>query len=351
MEECFSYKTDRENLIAESDDKISLGKGMESLPEQLGRELLALGGDAAGADGDLLACCREIMLLGVRLLQGRRGGLRKTVGEAAAACLEAKAGRRPRTRAEFRSVCARLRREAPELMEAPLGLVTTEMCREALLRVPTSDRQRLKMRTILHAVMAYAGRRGWCSGNPLAGLDLPPVREAEVEPLDWEALRRLLRLARRAEHRPCMPPLGLMLWAGIRPAEVCRLGWCHLDWEERVVVLRPLHAKTGGCRHVTIHPVLAAWLKEFGLRDEGAICPPNWPRRWKRLREEALGARWQQDVLRHTFASYHVKRWHDFARLQAEMGHRSADLLRSRYLSMRGVTAQRAAVFWRPGAL
>lgn len=351
MEECFSYKTDRENLIAESDDKISLGKGMESLPEQLGRELLALGGDAAGADGDLLACCREIMLLGVRLLQGRRGGLRKTVGEAAAACLEAKAGRRPRTRAEFRSVCARLRREAPKLMEAPLGLVTTEMCREALLRVPTSDRQRLKMRTILHAVMAYAGRRGWCTGNPLAGLDLPPVREAEVEPLDWEALRRLLRLARRAEHRPCMPPLGLMLWAGIRPAEVCRLGWCHLDWEERVVVLRPLHAKTGGCRHVTIHPVLAAWLREFGLRDEGAICPPNWPRRWKRLREEALGTRWQQDVLRHTFASYHVKRWHDFARLQAEMGHRSADLLRSRYLSMRGVTAQRAAVFWCPGAL
>ncbi|MFI3244645.1 MAG: hypothetical protein R3Y56_10370, partial [Akkermansia sp.] len=60
---------------------------------------------------------------------------------------------------------------------------------------------------------------------------------------------------------------------------------------------------------------------------------------------------WRQDVLRHCFASYHVKRWHDYGRLQAEMGHRCADLLRTRYLSMRGISSKQAAAFWQAGGL
>lgn len=325
---------------------VRLGAG---LLRRLGLELSELCGGPGLSEGELLRCCREAMVLGVRELRGAPRVM--SLAQAAEACGEAKLQRRPRTRSEFRSVCARLGREVPDLMAMPLHELTADVCREALERVRTSDRQRRKMRTILHGVVAFAQRRGWCRRNPLQALEFPAPREREVAPLEWAELRRLLRTARLPMHRPCMPPLGLMLWAGVRPAEVCRLRWEDIDFEERVVVIRPMQAKTGGCRHVSLLPVLEAWLAECDAERSGRVCPPNWERRWRRLRDAALQRPWQQDVLRHTFASYHAKYWHDFARLQAEMGHRSASLLRLRYLSMRGVTARQAELFWRARAL
>ena len=141
-----------------------------------------------------------------------------------------------------------------------------------------------------------------------------------------------------------------MLWAGVRPAELARLTWDDIDWQEKVINMRPHHTKTGGCRHVTIHPVLMEWLKKSKSRT-GKICPPNWMNRWRQLREAAGIHTWQQDVLRHTFASYHLKYWHNIDKLQAEMGHRSARLLQTRYLSMKGITHRHARQFWTPGKL
>ena len=64
------------------------------------------------------------------------------------------------------------------------------------------------------------------------------------------------------------------------------------------------------------------------------ICPPNWCRRWAGLHRAAGFPRWQQDVLRHTFATHHLTTFRNYAELQLEMGHRSATLLRTRYIAM-----------------
>ena len=55
---------------------------------------------------------------------------------------------------------------------------------------------------------------------------------------------------------------------------------------------------------------------------------------------------WQQDVLRHTFASYHLKHFKNLVQLQIEMGHSTPDLLRTRYLNMRDITKEHARLFW-----
>ncbi len=261
--------------------------------------------------------------------------------------LKIKSHRRPRTLAEIRSLTQRMMRSVEGLSDRPLLTLQREDCEHILEQTFPTARQRAKGRVILHSLFQQGCRRQWCCHNPVSIVDKPHIIEQEIKPLDWVEIQLLLTTARQLAHRACMPAVGLMLWAGLRPAEVERLDWQHLDWDERVIVVSAQHAKTGGCRHVTLSAALHSWLHEAGVQSEGAICPPNWARRWKQLRREARLVPWRQDVLRHTFASYHAKHWHDFARLQLEMGHRSAQLLRTRYLSMRGVSAKTAALFWK----
>lgn len=62
--------------------------------------------------------------------------------------------------------------------------------------------------------------------------------------------------------------------------------------------------------------------------------------------EKGFRGHWVQDVLRHTYASYHAKRYGNLARLQLCMGHGSLLLLRSRYVNMRGISLASAAGFF-----
>lgn len=274
-----------------------------------------------------------------------------TVGfeEAVQDMLRAKQERRSRTLSELRSVCRRMMREVPGLAKRKVAEMSRSECAE-LIQIAPTVRQQLKFRAVLHGLFAHCRRQEWVAVNPVALIACPHLQEHEIAPLEWAALVRLLRQIRLARHRCCMPPVGLMLWAGVRPAELTRLRWSDIDWEESVISLRPQHSKTGGSRHIQLQSVLRSWLREYGM-GQGKICPPNWMRRWKNLRESAGLSPWRQDVLRHTFASYHAKYFHDFARLQEDMGHRSAALLRTRYLSMHGLTAAHARLFWTPGAL
>lgn len=311
---------------------------------RLALELVEISGARRWRGDGCLNRCRRVMQLGIRQQKAEQ----RTVSFARAveASLQARAGRRPRTLAEVRGVCRRMMSCVPGMAQRRVAGMPAQDCADILQRVFPTLRQQRKARAILHAVFAYALRQGWCGSNPVDRVCLPPLREGEIRPLLLPQLRALLNCACEPQHRPCMPALGLMLWCGVRPAEVARLDWADIDREEQVLVLRPRHSKTGGCRHVPLRPVLLAWLRESGCCAPGAICPPDWPRRWRRLRESAGLVPWQQDVLRHTFASYHLKAFRNLAELQAEMGHGSPALLQTRYLSMRGLTAAGAAMFW-----
>ena len=290
------------------------------------------------------------ILLGVlEMLQSSMGEERISFARAVEESLAFRAGRRPRTRAEIRYVCARMMRRVPWLAGTPVVEIGRHECEAVLDRAGTARQQR-KWRAILHGVLEYSLQQGWSFHNPVARVRLPALQEREVQPLSWNEIRQLASSARQPQHRCCMPAMGLMLWAGVRPAEVERLHWSDINWEENVITLRPMHSKTGGCRHVQLHAALKAWLREYG-RGQGSICPANWQRHWRQLRHAAGLIPWRQDVLRHTFASYHAKHFHDFPRLQEDMGHRSSALLRTRYLSMHGLTRTHARLFWTPGAV
>lgn len=302
-----------------------------------------------GLDGvKLLNKSREIFAKGIK---AHRDSLKSVTFEKAfQVSYEERSHRKARTKYEIKGICRRFMKSDHELENLLLRDISIEKCLETLKSNAVSDLQFVKMRSILHSVFACGVRHGWCDSNPVDAIMRPNIRETEINPLPWNDIKKLLRTAKKEKFKHCAAAVGIMLWAGIRPMELQRLHWEDIDWEENVINLQPHHTKTGGCRHVTLLPVLAAWLKEFA-QDTGKICPPNWVNHWRELRKAVGLIPWKQDILRHTFASYHLKMWHDLSRLQEEMGHRSVRLLKTRYLSMKGLKKENVERFWTPDAL
>jgi integrase len=218
--------------------------------------------------------------------------------------------------------------------------MNTRECRRLLERAfGSSVHCYRKGRAILHSIFAYGVRQEWCDTNPVSRIEVPPVEETTVEPLSPEAADRLLQAAHLRRHRPMRFSLYLMLYCGLRPAEVQRLRpERDVLWDERQVVVRPVVSKTGGGRVVPLRGISA-------LPPQERHIPRGWQQRWLALRRAAGFTHWVPDVCRHTFASYYATHYKDLATLQLEMGHRDAGLLRTRYITP--ARRKQAAEFWR----
>ncbi|MBR3926855.1 MAG: tyrosine-type recombinase/integrase, partial [Akkermansia sp.] len=268
----------------------------------------------------------------------------KTVSfeKAVEVALEARRERRSRTQTDFRYFTRRFMKRCKGLAARRVRAITTEECARYIEQAFATPRQRQKARLILSGVFSTALKRGWCSENPVAQVEVVKVREERIEILKPQEINDLLTAAKNYKGGMCLAAVGMMLYAGIRPHEVARLSREHINLQEGTIIILPQHSKTGGARLVTIHPPLAKLLRTHC--PAGRICPPQWPRHWRALRRLAGFHHWVPDVLRHTFAGYHLRHFRSYSALQYEMGHRDSNLLRTRYVSMGRVGD--AAAFW-----
>ncbi|MBQ4636671.1 MAG: tyrosine-type recombinase/integrase [Akkermansia sp.] len=266
-----------------------------------------------------------------------------TFEKAVEAALQERAGRRARTLCDFRYITRRFMKRCRGLAKRRVRAITTQECAEYMEMAFDTPSQRAKARRVLSGVFSTALKRGWCSENPVAKVEPPRVVEKRIEILKPKEIESLLIAAEKYEGGSCLAAVGMMLYAGIRPHEVARLTWEHVDLENKSICILPQHSKTGGARLVSIQPPLLRLLQR--CRQTGQVCPSQWLKHWRALRKQAGFTHWQPDVLRHTFASYHLRHFKDYSALQYETGHRDSSLLRTRYVDMRGVAA--AADFWR----
>ncbi len=231
------------------------------------------------------------------------------------------------------------------------------------------------MLTHLCALFNYAVRKGIIRANPLTAIDRKHVQEKEITPLSPEALRALFLACRppNAEERALdnetrrsvrqelamdttglIPYIAIAAFAGIRPTETMRLKWGDINLEEGCISVRRAASKTGGTRHVDIHPTLRAWLQ---LLNPGAHPPEDvlfregsqLVRRLRAVRRRAgfhAANPWPEDALRHSYASYYLKAGGSLERLQLNMGHASSSLIYARYCNMYGLTRDMAAEWW-----
>lgn len=300
-------------------------------------ELPATRGRAPQAKGKrLVPRCMEIVELGLAAKAARENTV--SLEEAGWASVEARSDCRPTTRRDLRYYLRRILR-VPGASELPLRAMTTAQCRELLQAAFGNCKSMyIKGRVMLHSVFAYGMRREWCDANPVARIEVPKVEEKQISPLPVEDVQRLQKAAEKPEHRDMSLSLHLLLFNGIRPAEVSRLRAEDFCWEEKLLYIRPQKSKTGGGRVVP--------LRGLGAPMQTGACPipQNWNRRWRALRRAAGFEAWVPDVCRHSFASYHAAHFRNLPELQLEMGHRDSELLRTRYVCP--VPRQAAKDFW-----
>lgn len=260
-----------------------------------------------------------------------------SLSTAAWASVEARKELRPTTRRDLRHFVRRILR-VEGAAEMPLRAMKMADCKRILTTAfgnsPSSFK---KGRVILSSVFNFGIRQEWADSNPVKRIEVPTIKEKPITPLTSAEVERLKETAERPEFRDMHFPLCLLLYSGIRPAEVSRLRDEDINWEERQIIVRPYASKTGGGRAVPLRGLSS-------LRGKGSCIPRNWKRRWRALRRAAGFRHWVPDVCRHTFATYHAAMFRNLPDLQLEMGHRDISLLRSRYMMPTG--RKEAELFW-----
>lgn len=289
---------------------------------------------------------------------------------------KAKTHQSPATRSTRRSLLNIIFAATPALPETPLEHCTPAAIAAALDAAwPDSPASWNSGRRQLHACFQYAIKRRLVRmENPVTPLDFKRVTESEITALPPEGLRRLLaacrppsedEVARAAQMKghqrrlllcdatALLPYIAICAFAGIRPTECSKLTWQDVDLEDGVISVRAANSKTGGTRHVELHPTLRAWLLRCMPAGRcGDIVPQNYGGLSKAVRRRAgygpgCASPWQSDCLRHSYATYYLKaRCGSISQLQVNMGHTGTVLLYTRYMNMRGVTRASAAAWW-----
>lgn len=204
----------------------------------------------------------------------------------------------------------------------------------------------------LKSLIKWAQDKGYVDpeSHPLRRLKPKLSEEAEIVCLTPAELSHLLRTACNKNSPGIALHVALCAFAGIRPAEAARLTWSDVGTEENYISVRGKHSKTGGTRHITLRPVLRAWLDYLcppAARQPHDLIAEGWSvARSQRMHKAAGMSDWRKDVLRHSFASYSLKAGTPLHDLQTDMGHVDLSLLRSRYLNMTGITSASAAQWW-----
>ena len=263
--------------------------------------------------------------------------------------LESKQHLRPDSIRDIRCIGNRLIRTNPELARRNFSELSAATCDEWINAAFTTAPQQNKARAMLHALFNFALRRDWSDSNPIDKIERRRTIEKQIDPLTLAQIRRLLKTAATYNNGEFTAAAALLIYAGIRPREVRRLTWRDIDTEENTITVRPHCSKTGGTRQVEIPPTLRKIIIKTSSTsaEEEKICPTSWEYHWRKIRNSSgFGGHWAQDVLRHTYASFHAKHYANLPRLQLNMGHRDLALLRSRYINMRGISKQEARKFF-----
>lgn len=215
----------------------------------------------------------------------------------------------------------------------------------------------------LRTLLEHGRRRGALARNPAVEVPRAALDEGEIAVLSVPRCARLLVRAYRPacwgrfageSFRDLLAYVALGLFAGIRPEELARLHWDAIDLEEGHVVIAGRHAKTRSRRVVDLAPNARAWLAVCRPEQrDSPICPPNFRKRWERLRracgwaisEREPGQPWPHDAMRHSFASYHYALHRNELLLQTQMGHSSGGMLFRHYRAL--ATRRQAEAFWR----
>jgi len=265
--------------------------------------------------------------------------LAKTVKQAADEMLEAK--RRDGVSAAYlKDLNTRLPRIAAAF-SGPIGQVTQSQIEDWLRALPGSIRSRNNYRSLVVMLWRFARQRGYLMRDRATEADgLARGRDngTEIEifrPADFA------KVIAKAD-ADLLPFLAIGAFTGLRHAELLRLEWEDVRFEQGFVEVKARKAKTAQRRLVLVQPNLQAWLAPYN-GSTGKVC--SWIRigRTAARLAKGLGVRWPKNGLRHSYASYRLAQCQDAAKVALEMGN-TPNMIFRHYREL--VTPKEAAAWW-----
>lgn len=276
-----------------------------------------------------------------------------TVNAVIAEIVEAKRtnGRREKTIVSFRTRCERF---AKTFGERRLSSVTPEeictwLTDETAHGSTLGAVSRVNYLVAIGNLFSYGVKRGYCDRNPAKLVDRPSRESGEIKFLTVE---QVLALLIHAEKYDLVPYVVLGVFAGLRPEKELRaLDWPKINLGERTIRIDASLAKTRQRRVVEIGDALAAYLAPYAKR-RGPVVDMNaqeFRKHWEACRRDAGVTPWPHDVMRHSYATYHLAAFNDIGTLSLQMGN-SPQVIHSAYKGL--ISKADAERFWalRPAA-
>ena len=187
-------------------------------------------------------------------------------------------------------------------------------------RTPIAARTRNNLRTAIITLFSFARQRGYLpKGLPTEaeGLSKAKVRDGEIVIFSADQISTLLKNATKR----MIPFIALGAFAGLRSAEIHRLSWDAIRFDDDLIEIKAGQAKTASRRLVPLEPNLKAWLFwARGKKRKGLIMEE--PELWKDVTAlgKTLQLGWPQNVLRHSYISYRVARDKDVNKVALDSG-------------------------------
>ena len=244
------------------------------------------------------------------------------------------AGRREAT---LHNIRVRVGRFAHDFGDTPVHRITTHDLEKWMRKHRLSGTNQNNYRRVLVGFFDFARRRKYIRSNPAAELEKPTLDDKLPEIFTVEETERVLRAAEK--HRPDMIPyFALCIFAGLRPAEAQEYDLADVDFESCLIPVRPTVAKKRRQRYIEMSNNLGHWLAPFG----GGKAV--YSRKGLELVRVKAKIPWAHDIMRHTFASYHLAMHEDVAKTALQMGHLRPDVLFNHYRNL--VRRSDAERFW-----
>ncbi len=228
----------------------------------------------------------------------------------------------------------------------PVGTISAQEIDAWLRRLEVGTRTRNNYRAEIVALFGFAKECGYLPRDRQteAALSKRPKSVSEaIEIFTPGEIKTILAAVKPSE----VPFVALAAFAGLRTAELQRLDWAEVNFDEKFIEITAKNAKTSQRRIVQMQDNLAAWLLPYRM-NRGPVCP--WLKTQTQVQKAAGKAevKWKRNALRHSFGSYRLEACKSAPEVALEMGN-SPRMVFANYRKV--VTPSAAKEYWaiKPG--
>jgi integrase len=181
-----------------------------------------------------------------------------------------------------------------------------------------SPRSRNNYRVLLVTMFRFARSCGYLPRDRSTEADHVALAKDVGNPIEIYSLTEMQKLLNHADDHT-LPFVALAGFAGLRSAEIERLTWDCVKWDQNLIEVRAQMAKTSQRRLVPMPSNLTKALSKWRNATGPVVGHVKIFMRLEWL-ADASGVKWKRNALRHSYASYRLAIIQDAGKLALEMG-------------------------------